>query len=208
MPSTPHNDSPTPPNDVTEILIARRRGDIAPPDLLAQIYPLVASELRNIAARLMREQPASHTLQPTALVHEAYLKLVKSDRVEWADRAHFLGVAARAMRHILINHARDLHAAKRGGGWQRITVSEDVAAQAGNVLDLLALDDALTRLAGEDERIAQVVELRVFAGMSVEEVAHVLGVSDRTVKSDWKFARAWLADALSDRPDADARGAP
>jgi RNA polymerase sigma factor (TIGR02999 family) len=171
-------------------------GQSPPPGEDRILFDAAYDELRRIARRLMRSQRADHTLQPTALVHEAYLKLADSARVRWQGRAHFLRVAARAMRQILINHARDRAARKRGGEWRRVTFSDDLTGRPDRGLEILELDDALRRLAGKDERMAQVVELRVFAGMKVREVAHVLGVSPRTVDNDWKVAKLWLTDEL------------
>jgi RNA polymerase sigma factor (TIGR02999 family) len=179
--------------DITEILLG---GEARFPVGNGLLFEAVYHELREIAARLMRSQRDDHTLQPTALVHEAYLKLADASRVSWEGRAHFLRVAARAMRQILINHARDRSAQKRGGGWTRVTLTEDLAGSADRALEILDLNDALERLAKKDERLAQVVELRVFAGMTVVEVAHVLGVSPRTVDGEWKVAKMWLLDEL------------
>ena len=144
----------------------------------------------------MSNERANHTLQPTALVNEAYLKLVNAARVRWQGRAHFLRVAARAMRQILVNHATARAADKRGGDWTRITLDDEIAGSPNRVLEVLSLNEALEKLSRNDERMAQIVELRVFAGMPVREVAHVLGVSKRTVDSDWQFAKLWLADEL------------
>lgn len=185
------------PTDVTGILEGLDRQPVSPEEGEA-LFEAVYEELRRIARRLMSGQRPDHTLQPTALVHEAYLKLADSRRVPWQGRAHFMRVAARAMRQILINHARDRAAGKRGGGWRRVTLNGDVAGRPDRGLELLELDDALRRLAEKDGRMAQVVELRVFAGMKVREVAHVLGVSPRTVDNDWKVAKLWLTDELKD----------
>lgn len=152
-----------------------------------------------MAEACFRHQPASHTLQPTALVHEAFLKLVDRDAVEYADRGHFLAVAATAMRQILIDHARTRGAAKRGGDRRRVALEDAPVNGAGaDQLDLLALDEALTRLAALDGRQARVVELRFFGGLSVKETGEALGVSPRTVELDWRMAKAWLSRALSE----------
>jgi RNA polymerase sigma factor (TIGR02999 family) len=158
--------------------------------------------LHGIAARHMRGERPGHTLQPTALVHEAFLRLVGGD-ASFDDRAHFLRAASRVMRRVLVDHARARDAAKRGaGGGLRVTLDESIAASAGHdgdddrVVELLALDDALARLAAAEPRWAQVVELRVFGGLEVTEVARALGVSTPTVKRDWAFAKAWLAREL------------
>ncbi len=166
------------------------------------LYQSVHSELRRIASHLMRRERQNHTLQPTALVHEAYLKLVDQTVTSWNDRAHFFGVAARAMRQILVDHARKHNAGKRGGQWRRVTLDEELADPAELSIEILALHDALDKLAQEDTRMAQVVELRIFGGLLAREVAHVLGVSKRTVDSDWKIARMWLSKALTDQGSA------
>ena len=157
---------------------------------------MVYDELRSLARAMMRSQRQDHTLQPTALVNEAYLRMVRQKGARWQDRAHFFRVAATAMRQILVNYARDRLAAKRGGNRVRVTLSEEAAVEPARWLELISLDDALTRLSERDERMARTVELRVFAGMTVPEVAHVLKVSPRTVNSDWKVAKMWLLDEL------------
>jgi RNA polymerase sigma factor (TIGR02999 family) len=157
-----------------------------------KLFSLVYDELRAIAGKLMRRERPEHTLQPTALVHEAYLRLVDETRIQWQDRAHFFGIAARAMRQILVEHARSRSAAKRGGGWKRITLDTDLPGGRDPHLEVLDLDQALGRLSALDERVARVVELRVFAGMTMQEIAHILVVSKRTVDNDWAFASAWL----------------
>jgi len=143
----------------------------------------------------MRRERKDHTLQPTALVNEAYLRLVDGSAVEWENRAHFFGIAARAMRQILIEHARRRSRAKRGGGWQRVTL-DGLQITAASDVELLDLEEALQQLEKNDERMARVVELRVFGGLKVDEVAHVLGISRRTVHEDWRVARLWLAHQL------------
>ena len=161
-----------------------------------RLVPQLYDELRALAAREMRRERAGHTLQPTALVHEAYLRLARENQVDWKRRSQFLAIAARNIRQILINHANARGAAKRGGGAARVTLST-VAFLAGEPeVELLDLDAALRDLHDLDERQARVVELRFFGGLSVEEAAEVLGVSPRTVKSDWRFARAWLHTPL------------
>ena len=157
-----------------------------------ELFPLVYAELRRIAAREMRREKPGRTLQTTALVHEAYLRLLKDASLSFENRAHFLGIAARAMREILIEHARARSARKRGGGAVRLTVDDLVAPVPSPSIDVLALDEALQRLARLDERHARVVELRYFGGLSVEETASALGVSPATVKRAWTLARAWL----------------
>jgi len=164
----------------------------------AALLELVYAKLRTQAARLMGAQASGHTLQPTALVHEAYLKLVHTDRVEWQNRAHFLGVATRAMRQILVDHARAKAADKRGGAHQRVTLHEDLGQSAGGELEFLAVHEALDRLKARDPRAARVAELKLFGGLTGEEIAHVVAVSQRTVNSDWALARSWLARALGE----------
>jgi RNA polymerase sigma factor (TIGR02999 family) len=169
----------------------------ASPDGAAERWiPLVYEELRRLAARSIRNQPPGHTLQPTALVHEAYLKLAEGPERLWRDRTHFLATAATAMRHILVDHARARDAEKRGGGWRRITLDDRLGAQPGADIDLLCLDEALEKLAALDGRKARVIELRFFAGLSIEETAEALEVSHMTVSNDWRFARAWIARAI------------
>jgi RNA polymerase sigma factor (TIGR02999 family) len=187
------------PLDVTRILLDARDPEATGTTerLMEALYP----ELRRLAASLMRRERQAHTLQPTAVVGEAFLRLVDQTRVQWKDRAHFLGIAARVMRQVLVDHARRHRAAKRGVGLQRVTLGEDVGV-ASPVVDLLLLDETLTRLAALDERGARVVEMRVFGGLTVEETAEALGVSRRTVDNDWAMARRWLARELG-RPRAD-----
>lgn len=148
----------------------------------------------------MRREPGEHTLQATALVHEAYLRLVDQRRVEWRNRAQFFGVAAQTMRRILVDHARGQHAAKRGGGMQQITLNDanqPAAGDSDNCMDVLALHEALDRLAALDPEQARLVELRYFGGLNIEETAEALGVSPATVKREWAVARAWLRRELS-----------
>ncbi len=173
------------------------RGD---PAAAEQLLPLVYEELRALAASFFARQAPGHTLQPTALVHEAYFRLARNENIEWESRAHFMAVAASAMRQILINHARDKGAAKRGGGRQRVTLDENVMPGSGadRELDLLAIDQALQKLADLSERQARIVELRFFSGLTIAEAAHVLGVGTTTVEDDWQLAKAWLARELKD----------
>lgn len=162
-----------------------------------ELFPLVYAELRRIAAREMRREKPGRTLQTTALVHEAYLRLLKDAALSFENRSHFLGIAARAMREILIEHARARAARKRGGGGVRLTLDDAVAGAAAPSIDVLAIDEALQRLARLDERHARVVELRYFGGLSVEETAVALSLSPATVKRAWTLARAWLYRELS-----------
>jgi RNA polymerase sigma-70 factor, ECF subfamily len=161
-----------------------------------RLFPLVYDELRALAASYMRHERADHTLQPTALVHEAFLKLIEQTNVDWKNRAHFFAVAAQAIRRILIDHARRHNAQKRGGEFQRVTLEDAAPAGVGRTLDLVALDDALTRLNTMNERQARIVELRFFGGLTGEEVAHVLGLSRTTIADEWAIARAWLLKEL------------
>jgi RNA polymerase sigma factor (TIGR02999 family) len=157
---------------------------------------LVQTELRHIARRYMRMESPGHTLQTTALINEAYLRLVDQDRVNWQNRAQFFGVAARIMRHILVDHARASRRGKRGGGMQHLPLDEGLVFSPAKSASLIALDEALLRLANFDPRKAQVVELRYFAGMSVEETAEVLHISGNTVIRDWSLAKVWLKREL------------
>jgi RNA polymerase sigma factor (TIGR02999 family) len=177
---------------VTQLLAEWNQGDAA---ALDRLLPLVYAELRRIARGYLRHERQSHTLQPTVLVHEAYLKLVGA-RVDWRDRAHFYGVAARLMRQILVDHARKRQAAKRGGSARRVSLAE-ADAKAAPELDLLAMDDALQRLAERDPDQGRIVELRYFGGLTIEETAEVLGRSPAAIKRDWSMARAWLRRELS-----------
>lgn len=187
---------PTPAREMTTRLLA----DLESGDgtAAARLLPLVYDQLRAVADSFFRRQPFDHTLQPTALVHEAYLRLINQKDAKWGSRAHFFAVASKAMRQILINHAERRAAAKRGGDRQKLALSEDLIAAPQRDIDLLALDEALTKLSALSERMGRVVELRFFGGLTVEEVAHVLDVSTRTVEGDWKTARAWLSRELSE----------
>ncbi|MDQ3685741.1 MAG: sigma-70 family RNA polymerase sigma factor [Acidobacteriota bacterium] len=182
--------APSSPN-VTQLL--REWSQDGDRQALDRLLPVVYTELHKQAARYLRKERVGHTLQPTALVHEAYLRLINQRDVEWQNRAHFFGICAQLMRRILVDHARERQAEKRGGaGAVRITLDERVAAAREREVDLLALDEALTRLAAIDERQARVVELRFFSGLNVEETAEVMEVSQATVKLDWSMAKAWL----------------
>jgi len=161
--------------------------------------PLVYAELRRLASGYLRRENPAHTLQTTALVHEAYLRLVDQTRTDWKDRAHFMGVAAQLMRRVLVDHARTRLAAKRGGGALRVGLDENVAGGGERLADLLALDGALVRLAAMDPEQSRIVEMRYFSGLSIEETAEAMGVSPRTVKREWRSARAWLYSELAGR---------
>jgi RNA polymerase sigma factor (TIGR02999 family) len=167
-------------------------------EILDKLMPLVYEELRRQASRYLRRERSNHTLQTTALIHEAYLKLVDQKEVEWQSRAHFFAIAAQAMRRILVDYARERHRDKRGGNAENLPIEEAlmVSSQEKSV-DLVALDEALTRLAKFDERQARVVELRYFSGLSIEETADVLGVSNVTVRRDWNMAKAWLHQQIT-----------
>lgn len=171
-------------------------------EALDRLAPLVYRELHQIAGRLMARERPSHTLQTTALVNEAYVRLVDARQVSWQDRAHFFAICARAMRQILVDHARSRGSAKRGGGEVAIELEEGLAATASPEASLLALDEALKQLEALDPRKSQVVEMRYFGGLSVEETAEALKVSAETVRRDWKLAQAWLHRELSGKkPD-------
>jgi RNA polymerase sigma factor (TIGR02999 family) len=184
-------------NDVTRILSAIEQGDAQAAE---QLLPLVYEELRRLAARKMAQEKPGQTLQATALVHEAYLRLVDDPGRQWENRGHFFAAAAEAMRRILVEKARAKKRLKRGGGLARREFDPDRLAAPELPEDLLALDEALTRLAAADRHAAEVVQLRVFAGLTVKEVANVLGVSPRTVDHVWAYARAWLLAELNDQP--------
>jgi RNA polymerase sigma factor (TIGR02999 family) len=184
--------------EITRILLELSAPEADRDRIQSQLYEAVYSELRRVAGGLMRRERNDHTLQPTALVHEAYLRLVDQSLVRWENRAHFFGIAARAMRQILVDYARRHNAQKRGGDLHRVTLEENLADSGQLSYEILALHEALERLEAEDPRMAQVVELRVFAGMFSREVAHALGVSKRTVDADWKFACMWLSREMSE----------
>ncbi len=179
--------------DTTQILIDLGNGDRSAAN---RLMPLVYDELHGLAGRFMRREPPGHTLQTTALVHEAYLRLIDQSRVDWKGRAHFFAVAAEMIRRVLIDHARQRRAAKRGGLAHRVTLTDSIGACEQEQVDLLALDEALNELSALNERHGKVVELRFFGGLSIDETAHILDVSPQTVRSDWRMARAWLREFL------------
>jgi RNA polymerase sigma factor (TIGR02999 family) len=187
MPATPN---------VTGMLRDWRNGD---QEALDKLIPVVYDELRRQAARYLRGERPGHTLQTTALIHEAYLRLINQHNVEWKDRAHFYAIAARLMRQILVDHARKRQAAKRGGSDIKVPLEEEMVISPERNVDLVALDEALTRLAGIDPQQSRIVEMRYFSGLSTEETAEVMGVSSRTVKRDWNVAKAWLRQEISKR---------
>jgi RNA polymerase sigma factor (TIGR02999 family) len=175
--------------DVTVLLADLRKGDSG---TVRRLLPLVYGELRRLAEKYLRGERAGHTLQPTALVHEAYIRLVEQTGATFNDRAHFFAVAARAMRHIIVDHARGKRAARRGGGHRRQPLERALALSEQPDAYLLALDESLQRLAQIDPQAARIVELRFFGGMTVDEIAEVLEISARTVKRDWGMAKGWL----------------
>lgn len=180
-------------SEITQLLNDWSGGDeIA----LEQLMPLVYSELHRMARQYMNSQPSGHTLQPTALIHEMYVKLAGQDEQKWANRAHFFGVAAQAMRHILVDHARSRASRKRSGG-QKVDLDEAMIVSDERNAGLVELDDALKRLSELDERKCRVVEMKYFGGLSNEEMAEVLNVTTKTVIRDWQFARTWLMRELS-----------
>lgn len=182
--------------EVTALLAAWRGGDDR---ALERLIPIVYSDLRRIAGRYMRSEPDGHTLQTTALVHEAYLRLIRQQEQTWENRAHFFGVAAQIMRNLLVDHARAAARAKRGGGV--VEVRLDASSRVGMVdsEDLLALDDALRRLSELDPRASRIVELRYFVGLTHQEIAEVIQISEKTVKREWSTAKAWLRAELRAR---------
>ena len=183
------------PGEVTRLLLAWNAGDQA---ALEKLMPLVYGELRQLAERHFRKERPGHTLQPTAVVHEAYFRLVDQTRVTWKNRGHFLAIASQAMRRILIDHARGRDAAKRGGEVEKVTLDVAVASpEPSREVDILALDEALDRLKALDGSQAQIVELRFFGGLTIEETAEVMDVSASSVKRDFRSARAWLFRELA-----------
>jgi RNA polymerase sigma factor (TIGR02999 family) len=191
--------STPPPQEVTRLLLAWSEGD---QEALAQLMPLVHAELHRLARHYMRNERRDHTLQTTALVNEAYLRLIDAREVRWQNRAHFFAVSARLLRQILVDFARSRGYQKRGGGARHVALDEALAVCEEKDDDLMALDEAVRALAELDPRKGQVVELRFFGGLSVDEAAEVLGVSSETVKRDWRLAKAWLRRHLSEgEPD-------
>jgi RNA polymerase sigma-70 factor, ECF subfamily len=182
------------PHHITQLLVDWSKGD----DLaLEQLMPLVYDELRRMARRHMRRQPSGHTFQTTELIHEAFLKLARQEEANWQNRAHFFGIAAQAMRHILVDYARAKQSRKRGGWQERVTLADETAVSGGRSEEIVALDEALNFLANLDKRKARVVELKYFGGLTNEEIAEVLKISPETAKRDWRFARTWLLRELS-----------
>jgi RNA polymerase sigma-70 factor, ECF subfamily len=184
------------PNEITLLLHAWGQGDEL---ALEQLMPLVYEELRKMAKQYMQSQRSDHTLQPTALIHEVYVKLAGQQEQNWKNRAHFFGVAAQAMRHILVDYVRHRSYQKRGGQTYRVELDESVIVSNERAAGLVELDEALTRLAEFDERKSRVVELKYFGGLSNEEIAEVLNVTTKTIIRDWQFARSWLLRELSNQ---------
>jgi len=187
----------SPQQDVTQLLVNWSKGD---QESLERLIPLVYGELHRLADRYLRRERQGHTLQSTALVHEAWLKLIDQRNVHWQNRAHFFGVAAQLIRRILVDYARNRHAEKRGGHAYKLSLDEAIEMPKQRDLDLVALDDALESLSRVDPQQGRIVELRFFAGLSIEETAEVLRISPATVKRDWVSAKAWLYREMSGRP--------
>ena len=183
------------PSQMTQLLHDWSDGDR---EALDKLIPIVYEELRRQAARYLQRERPGHTLQTTALIHEAYLRLIDQKNVQWQNRAHFFGIAAQLMRRILVDHARSRQAAKRGGSDIKLPLEEAMIVAERREVNLVALDEALDRLAAIDPQQSRVVELRFFSGLSVEETAEVLGVSTRTIKRDWNVAKAWLWREISE----------
>jgi len=181
--------------EVTNLLARFREGDR---EAEAKLVPLIYNELRRLASRHLKNERGDHTLQPTALVHEAFMRMVREPQPSWQNRGHFFGVAARLMRQILVDHARRHQSLKRGGAFARSTFEEELPVYSREKsAELLALDDALSRLARQDDRQSRIVELKFFAGLDIDEISKVLQVSPRTVKRDWTMARAWLHQEMT-----------
>jgi RNA polymerase sigma factor (TIGR02999 family) len=177
------------PQGVTQLLISWRNGDTAARD---QLIPLVYEELRRLATRFMGRERRDHTLETSALINEAYLRLADQSTVNWQNRAHFFAVAAQIMRNILIDHARSYQYEKRGGGAQKVSLDDAIILTEERAAELVALDDALTSLAAVDPRKSKIIELRFFGGLNIEETAEVVGLSPTTVQREWRAAKAWL----------------
>lgn len=187
------------PTQITDLLLAlneRRKTAAA-----ARLMPLVYEDLRNLARKYFRDERPDHTLQPTALVHEAYIRMVDQTRVGWKDRTHFFAVAAKVMRRVLVDYARARKRIRRGGERRKIELDSRLSPTDMSELDILALHEAIEKLSTLDEREAQIVEMRFFSGMNVEEVAEALGVSKRTVEGDWRHAKAWLRVQFADEAE-------
>ena len=181
-------------SEITELLARFRRGDR---QAESQLVPLVYGELRHLAAACLSRERRDHTLQTTALVHEAFLRMTGKNQPDWQSRAHFFAIAARLMRQILVDYARHRRREKRGGSWEKLPLEEALVFSAEKSAELLALDEALERLAQQDERQCRIVEMKFFGGLSIQEIAEVLDTSPRTVKRDWTMARAWLHQEIT-----------
>jgi RNA polymerase sigma factor (TIGR02999 family) len=181
-------------SDVTELLVSYRRGDDA---ALEKLTPLVYDELHRIARNHLRHERAGHTLQATALVHEAYMRLLAQRESNWQNRAHFLAIGAQMMRRILLDYARQRHAKRRGGAQQKVSLDEALIVSEERSPELLALDEALERLAAVDPQQARIVELHFFGGLTMKEIAEVLACEENTVQQEWRMAKAWLHCALA-----------
>ena len=186
-----------PQGEVTQLLARWREGE---QEAFDRLLPLVEGQLRRLARRHMRRERANHTLQTTALLNEAYLRLVRQTHVEWQNRAHFLAIASRSMRRVLLDHAKSVRRAKRGGGVPQVTLDEGSVLSPERSEQVLALEAALVKLEATDPRRSRVVEMRHFGGLTAEEIAHVLGVSTVTVLRDWRLAKAWLVCELDRSP--------
>ena len=187
------------PDGITALLQQIKQGDVAAE---SELMPLIYQQLRAIARKQMAHERPDHSLQATILVHDAFLQLVGNSQIDWSNRAHFFALASRAMRRMLIDHARAAHAQKRPGARQKVELESALVFVEGQAPDLLALDQALARLAEWDARQSRVVEMHFFGGLGFDEIAEVLGISDRTAKRDWAMARAWLYRQLSKQQDA------
>jgi RNA polymerase sigma factor (TIGR02999 family) len=181
-------------DQITQLLLAWRNGEAR---ALEELMPLVHRELKRIARNFMRRQHAGHTLQTTALVNEAFVRLVDSDKVNWQDRSHFFAISAQLMRRVLVDAARRKNSAKRGGERVQVTLEDDARAAAADQVDVVEIDEALQRLAKLNQRQCQIVELRYFGGLTEDEIAEMLNISARTVRRDWNLARAWLYRELN-----------
>lgn len=179
--------------DITGLLSGYGKGNR---DALDELFPLIYDELKRVAANKLKNERPGHTLQPTALVHEAYLRLIDQESVDWSSRVQFFGLAAEMMRRILTNYALTRNTVKRGGEHIKIQLDEAIAFVTGRGVDLIALDEALSELAAIDAKQAQIVELRFYTGLKVEEIAELLDISDSSVKREWRMAKAWLYDKL------------
>lgn len=187
-----------PQTEIARVLSRIQSGETDRRAATGHIFEAAYGELRRLASHLMRAERFDHTLSPTALVHEAYVKLAGTPDVSWQGRAHFFAIAAQAMRRVLVDHARRRNAAKHEGGWERVTFDPAFGVGSANEVKILQFEEILTQLTEMDNRMAKVVELRVFGGMTVKQIAHVLEVSPRTVDNDWSVARMWFSRALAE----------